>query len=82
MEKQNAEVMKLCGAPAKMPSSHGGVANLLKVLTKTMEQRGASLNTIAKTQWAICKQAGFYIPDEFLTDASVLMDYNEQISNL
>lgn len=32
----------------KRPNSHGGVANLLKVLTKTMEKRGSSIENIAK----------------------------------
>ena len=57
-----------------MPQSHGGVANLLKVLTKTMEKQGADITNIAKMQYAICKQAGIYIPDEFLTDVAVMLD--------
>lgn len=79
MAKMNEDIVKASGVPAKMPSSHGGVANLLKVLTKTMLQRGTSLDTIAKTQYAICTQAGIYIPNEFLTDVSVVMDYNDQM---
>lgn len=82
MKKQNEEIMKMSGVPAKMPSSHGGGANLLKVLTKTMVQRGTSLDTIAKTQWSICRQAGIYIPNEFLTDVSTLIDYNDQVKEL
>lgn len=82
MEKQNNEIMKNSGTPAKIPSSHGGIANLLKVLTKTMIQRGTSLDTIAKVQYSVCTQAGVYIPSEFLTDVSVLIDYNEQIKAL
>lgn len=54
-----------CG---KTPQSHGGVANLLKVLTKTMQAQGSSICSIAKVQYAVCMQAGIYIPDEFLTD--------------
>lgn len=54
-----------CG---KSPQSHGGVANLLKVLTKTMQTQGSSIYSIAKVQYAVCMQAGIYIPDEFLTD--------------
>lgn len=58
----------------KLPQSHGGVANLLKVLTKTMHTRGTSIHTIAKVQYAVCMQAGIYIPDEFLTDVLVAAD--------
>lgn len=58
-------------AKGKHPQSHGGVANLLKVLTKTMHDQGASIYTVAKVQYAICMQAGIYIPDEFLTDVLV-----------
>lgn len=58
----------------KLPQSHGGVANLLKVLTKTMYTRGTSIHTIAKVQYAVCMQAGIYIPDEFLTDVLVATD--------
>ena len=59
------------------PQSHGGVANLLKVLTKTMHSQGSSIYSIAKVQYAVCVQAGIYIPEEFLTDvlvASEIMD--------
>lgn len=55
----------------KIPKSHGGVANLLKVLTKTMQTRGATISAIAKVQYTVCMQAGIYIPDEFLTDVLV-----------
>lgn len=58
-------------AKGKHPQSHGGVANLLKVLTKTMHDQGASIYTIAKVQYAVCMQAGIYIPDDFLTDVLV-----------
>lgn len=40
--------------------SHGGVANLLKILTKTMEKQGSSIENIAKVQYTICMQAGIY----------------------
>ena len=79
LEKMNTDIMKLTGVPAKMPSSHGGVANLLKVLTKTMEQQGASIQSIAKVQYAVASQAGVYIPNEFLTDVAVALDYKEQM---
>lgn len=77
MAKQKAEieVTKNTGvANHKSPQSHGGVANLLKVLTKTMEKQGADIQNIAKMQYAICKQAGIYIPDEFLTDVAVMLE--------
>lgn len=57
----------------KRPNSHGGVANLLKVLTKTMEKQGASIENIAKVQYTICMQAGIYIPDEFIEDVAVAL---------
>lgn len=55
----------------KLPQSHGGVANLLKVLTQTMKQQGSSIKTIAKVQYTVCIQAGIYIPEEFITDVLV-----------
>lgn len=61
-------------ARGKVPQSHGGVANLLKELTKTMKGQGSSVYTIAKVQYAICMQAGIYIPDEFLTDVLTAAD--------
>lgn len=70
MEKQKTEIAKI----NKIPKSHGGVANLLKVLTKTMEQQGADIRTIAKTQFLVCQQAGIYLPDEFITDVAVALD--------
>lgn len=57
----------------KRPNSHGGVANLLKVLTKTMEKQGASIENIAKVQYMICMQAGIYIPDEFIEDVAAAL---------
>lgn len=57
----------------KRPNSHGGVANLLKVITKTMEQQGASIENIAKVQYTVCMQAGIYIPDEFIEDVAVAL---------
>ncbi|MEA5041563.1 MAG: hypothetical protein VB053_03365, partial [Oscillibacter ruminantium] len=55
----------------RSPQSHGGVANLLKVLTKTMHEQGSGIETIAKVQYTVCMQAGIYIPDEFLADVLV-----------
>ncbi len=55
----------------RSPQSHGGVANLLKVLTRTMEQQGSTIRTIAKVQYTVCMQAGIYIPEEFITDVLV-----------
>ena len=60
-------------------SSHGGVANLLKVLTKTMHDQGSTIRTIAKVQYAVCTQAGIYIPDEFITDVLVASDIDPNI---
>lgn len=53
--------------------NQGGVANLLKVLTKTMERQGADIRSIAKVQYAICKQAGIMIPDEFIEDVATVL---------
>lgn len=61
----------------KRPNSHGGVANLLKTLTKTMEKQGASIQSIAKVQYTICMQAGIYIPDEFIEDVAVALSVME-----
>ena len=58
----------------KTPQSHGGVANLLKVLTKTMEKQGSDITSIAKVQYAVCVQAVIYIPDEFIRDVAVTLD--------
>ena len=62
----------------KRPNSHGGVANLLKTLTKTMENQGASIQSIAKVQYTICLQAGIYIPDEFIEDVAVALSVMEE----
>lgn len=66
---QKAEIAKISGKQI----THGGVANLLKVLTKTMEKQGADIRSIAKVQYAICKQAGILIPDEFIEDVAVVL---------
>lgn len=71
MEKTNNQLVKKKSELAvinKAPQSHGGVANLLKVLTKTMTAQGASIKSIAKVQYTVCMNAGIYIPDEFITD--------------
>jgi len=60
-----------------VPRSHGGVANLLKVLTQTMKAQGSSIKTIAKVQYAVCMQAGILIPDEFITDVLVSANIEE-----
>lgn len=62
----------------KMPQSHGGVANLLKVLTATMKQQGSSIKTIAKVQYTVCLQAGIYIPEEFITDVLVAANIEKE----
>ena len=62
----------------KMPQSHGGVANLLKVLTQTMKAQGSSIKTIAKVQYTVCIQAGIYIPEEFITDVLVAANIEQE----
>ena len=74
MENQLKETTNNKLAEMKIPHSHGGVANLLKVLTNTMKMQGADIRSIAKVQYAICKQAGIYIPDEFIEDVAVAME--------
>ena len=59
--------------------SHGGVANLLKVLTKTMHEQGSTIKTIAKVQYAVCLQAGIYVPEEFLTDVLTAADIDPNV---
>lgn len=82
MAKQNKEIMLSKGVPARVPSSHGGVANLLKILTRTMQQQGADIRNIAKVQYAVCKQAGIYIPSAFITDVAVALDFNNAIEEI
>lgn len=75
MENMKTDIQEIRGLSArKTPQSHGGVANLLKVLTKTMEKQGSDITSIAKVQYAICVQAGIYIPDEFIRDVAVTLD--------
>lgn len=62
----------------KRPNSHGGVANLLKTLTKTMEKQGTSIESIAKVQYTVCMQAGIYIPDEFIEDVAVALHIEKE----
>lgn len=75
MDAAIAEIKKF--QMSEKPQSHGSVANLLKVLTKTMEKQGADITNIAKVQYAVCIQAGIYIPDEFVQDVAVAMDILE-----
>ena len=78
MEQTDTDIQKWKEAcAATKPQSHGGVANLLKVLTKTMEKQGADIANIAKVQYAVCVQAGIYIPDEFVRDVAVTLDMKE-----
>lgn len=79
MEKENQQLVPkkeeiVIKKSSKSIGSHGGVANLLKVLTKTMEKQGADIQSIAKVQYEICKQAGIYIPDEFIEDVAVVLN--------
>lgn len=76
MSEAIAEVKKF--QMSEKPQSHGGVANLLKTLTKTMEKQGADIANIAKVQYAVCIQAGIYIPNEFIQDVAVAMDILEE----
>lgn len=81
MQFNVSEAKKQMLENGKRPNSHGGVANLLKTLTKTMEKQGASIQSIAKVQYTICMQAGIYIPDEFIDDVAIalsIMDDNEK----
>ena len=81
MQFNVSEAKKQMLENGKRPNSHGGVANLLKTLTKTMEKQGASIQSIAKVQYTICMQAGIYIPDEFIEDVAValsVLDGNEK----
>lgn len=78
MEQTDTDIQKWKEAcAATKPQSHGGVANLLKVLTKTIEKQGADITNIAKVQYAVCVQAGIYIPDEFVRDVAVALDMKE-----
>ena len=73
--EQEQKALEAAGAALSVrkrtPQSHGGVANLLKVLTKTMTEQGSSIQTIAKVQYAVCIQAGIALPTDFLTDVIV-----------
>ena len=83
MKKMEVEIQKKTGvAVPRVPSSHGGVANLLKILTRTMEKQGADIRSIAKVQYAVCVQAGVMIPDVFLTDVASALDYKEAMENI
>ena len=39
-----------------------------------MEKQGSDISNIAKVQYAVCVQAGIYIPDEFIRDVAVTLD--------
>ena len=77
MEKMELEAIKKTGVSLKTPTSHGGLANLLKVLTKTMEKQGASIQSIAEVQYSLCLQSGYKLPNCFLTDVAVALDAME-----
>lgn len=70
LQKRKSELAQ----KGEKPQSYGGVANLLKVLAKTSLEQGSSIQTVAKVQYAVCMQAGIFIPDEFLTDVYTAMD--------
>jgi hypothetical protein len=73
LQKRKAELAQ----NGEKPQSYGGVANLLKVLSKTSVEQGSSVQTIAKVQYTVCMQAGIFIPDEFLTDVMTATDIME-----
>ena len=81
MQFNVSEAKKQMLENGKRPNSHGGVANLLKTLTKTMEKQGASIQSIAKVQYTVCMQAGIYIPDEFIEDVAVALSVMEGDEN-
>lgn len=70
---KSTELSKTVVGRPRSPLPHGGVANLLKVLTKTMEQQGSDIRSIAKVQYQICKEAGITIPDEFIEDVAIAL---------
>ncbi len=74
LQARKAELAK----KGEKPQSYGGVANLLKVLKNTSIEQGSSIQTVAKVQYAVCMQAGIFIPDEFLTDVMTAMDIMEK----
>lgn len=78
MEFNVPEAKKQMLENGKRPNSHGGVANLLKTLTKTMEKQGASIQSIAKVQYTVCMQAGIYIPDDFIEDVAISLEIMEE----
>lgn len=78
MQFNVSEAKKQMLENGKRPNSHGGVANLLKTLTKTMEKQGASIQSIAKVQYTICMQAGIYIPDEFIEDVAIALSVMDE----
>ena len=82
MEFNVTEAQKQILEKGKRPNSHGGVANLLKILTKTMEKQGASIENIAKVQYTVCMQAGIYIPDEFIEDVAVALNVMEKLDEI
>lgn len=43
----------------------------------TREKQGADIKNIAKVLYAVCIQAGIYIPDEFLMDVAIAADILE-----
>lgn len=82
MKKMELDLSKMTEVTKrKTPQSHGGVANLLKILTKTMMTQGADITSIAKVQYAVCTQAGIYIPDEFIRDVAVAMDISDEVAD-
>lgn len=83
MQKESTDIINRDGKSitkiGKPSAPHGGVANLLKVLTKTMEKQGSDIQSIAKVQYTICMQAGIYIPEEFIEDVAVILNAENEL---
>lgn len=79
IEKKKEVAVKTETGAKLRTGSVGGVANLLKVLTKTMEQQGADIRSIAKVQYSVCLQNGVILPDEFLMDVATALTIEEKL---
>lgn len=79
IEKKKEIAVKTQTGAKLRTGSVGGVANLLKVLTKTMEQQGADIRSIAKMQYNVCLQNGVILPDEFITDVATALTIEEKL---
>lgn len=80
-ETSLTEIRRKVTLRGRTTQSHGAVANLLKVLTRTMKEQGSSIYSIAKMQYGVCLQAGIYLPEEFLTDILVAGEMIDEGAN-